>query len=310
MRNVRLHSGRALLEAALISLFILTLFYYWFGMADRYAIFLYGHSAIGIPLTEPFDALTSSRYWMAGLLAAGITLVLYTAANWVGGRLAARRGVSFGTPPWWWVWSLCALPLAAGIPAITMTVNAPTLPLSLAAACAAAALAGLAVALLPGRWAAERPGDLIWLALDGAGLVPALLLLRAIELPGRGLSISPAVAWFFGIGGVVGGAVWLALMSVLRRWGGQESPGAPAVFLAGVGLSYLLMPLTHYLTAGPPGFRYITNSANFFATNPWLQLLAFAAAAALALAATWFRRWLARRDVASLAASPPPVDVD
>ena len=310
MRNVRLHSGRALLEAALISLFILTLFYYWFGMADRYAIFLYGHSANGIPLTEPFDALTSSRYWMAGLLAAGITLVLYTAANWVGGRLAARRGVSFGTPPWWWVWSLCALPLAAGIPAITMTVNAPTLPLWLAAACAAAALAGLAVALLPGRWAAERPGDLIWLALDGAGLVPALLLLRAIELPGRGLSISPAVAWFFGIGGVVGGAVWLALMSVLRRWGGQESPGAPAVFLAGVGLSYLLMPLTHYLTAGPPGFRYITNSANFFATNPWLQLLAFAAAAALALAATWFRRWLARRDVASLAASPPPVDVD
>ena len=310
MRNVRLHSGRALLEAALISLFILILFYYWFGMADRYAIFLYGHSANGIPLTEPFDALTSSRYWMAGLLAAGITLVLYTAANWVGGRLAARRGVSFGTPPWWWVWSLCALPLAAGIPAITMTVNAPTLPLSLAVACAAAALAGLAVALLPGRWAAERPGDLIWLALDGAGLVPALLLLRAIELPGRGLSISPAVAWFFGIGGVVGGAVWLALMSVLRRWGGQESPGAPAVFLAGVGLSYLLMPLTHYLTAGPPGFRYITNSANFFATNPWLQLLAFAAAAALALAATWFRRWLARRDVASLAASPPPVDVD
>jgi len=310
MRNVRLHSGRALLEAALISLFILILFYYWFGMADRYAIFLYGHSANGIPLTEPFDALTSSRYWMAGLLAAGIILVLYTAANWVGGRLAARRGASFGTPPWWWVWSLCALPLAAGIPAITMTVNAPTLPLWLAAACAAAALAGLAVALLPGRWAAERPGDLIWLALDGAGLVPALLLLRAIELPGRGLSISPAVAWFFGIGGVVGGAVWLALMSVLRRWGGQESPGAPAVFLAGVGLSYLLMPLTHYLTAGPPGFRYITNSANFFATNPWLQLLAFAAAAALALAATWFRRWLARRDVASLAASPPPVDVD
>jgi hypothetical protein len=176
-----------------------------------------------------------------------------------------------------------------------MTVNAPTLPLSLAAACAAAALVGLAVALMPGRWAAERPGDLIWLALDGAGLVPALLLLRAIELPGRGLSVSPAVAWFFAIGGVVGGAVWLALMSVLRRWGGQESPRAAAVFLAGVALSYLLMPLTHYLTAGPPGFRYISNSANFFATNLWLQLLAFAAGAGLAFAATWFRRWLALR---------------
>lgn len=295
MQNVRLHSGRALLEAALISLFMLTLFYYWFGVADRYAIFLYGHTATGIPLTEPFDALTSTRYWMAGLLAAGITLVFYTAVNWVGGRLAARRGASFGTPPWWWVWALCALPLAVGIPAITMTVNAPTLPLSLAAACAAAALAGLAVALMPGRWAAERPGDLIWLALDGAGLVTTLLLLRAIELPARGLSISPAVAWFIAIGGVAGGAVWLVLMSVLRRWGDQESPGAPAVFLAGVGLSYLLMPLTHYLTAGPPGFRYISNSANFFATNLWLQLLAFCVAAGLAFASVWFRKWLARR---------------
>lgn len=295
MQNVRLHSGRALLEAALISLFMLTLFYYWFGVADRYAIFLYGHTATGIPLTEPFDALTSTRYWMAGLLGAGIILVFYTAVNWVGGRLAARRGASFGTPPWWWVWALCALPLAVGIPAITMTVNAPTLPLSLAAACAAAALAGLAVALMPGRWAAERPGDLIWLALDGAGLVTTLLLLRAIELPARGLSISPAVAWFIAIGGVAGGAVWLVLMSVLRRWGDQESPGAPAVFLAGVGLSYLLMPLTHYLTAGPPGFRYISNSANFFATNLWLQLLAFCVAAGLAFASVWFRKWLARR---------------
>jgi hypothetical protein len=160
MQNVRLHSGRALLEAALISLFMLTLFYYWFGVADRYAIFLYGHIATGIPLTEPFDALTSTRYWMAGLLAAGITLVFYTAVNWVGGRLAARRGASFGTPPWWWVWALCALPLAVGIPAITMTVNAPTLPLSLAAACAAAALAGLAVALIArsvGGRATRRP---------------------------------------------------------------------------------------------------------------------------------------------------------
>lgn len=298
MNTTRHDNRRALLEAALISLLVLALFYYWFAVADRYIVFLYGHTAPGIPLTEPFDAITSSRYRMAGLVAAGVVMTLYVMANWIGGRLAHRRGVSFGTPPWWQVWAFCLIPLAAGIPAITMTVNAPTLPLSLAATCAATALAGLAVALLPGKWAAERPDDLIWLTLDGLGLVPALLLLRAIELPGRGLSVSPVLAWTFAIGGLVIGALWLALLSVLRRWGDRPSPGAAAIFLAGVGLSYVMTPLAHYLTGGPPGFRYISNSANFFAVNPLLQLVAFVAAAGLAVAAVWFRRRLARNPLA------------
>lgn len=287
---------RALVDAALISLFVLAVFNYWFAAADRYIIFLYGHTAPGIPLTQPFDDITSSRYWMAGLVAAGMVMVLYVAANWVGGRIASRKGGTFGTPVWWRVWLFCALLLGIGLPAITMTVNNPTLPPTLAATCVAATLAGLALALMPGRWAAERPDDLLWLALDGMGLIPTLLLVRAIELPGRGLSVSPAVAWFFAIGSVVGGALWLVLLSVLRRWGDRPSPEAASIFLAGVGLSYTLMPLAHYLTAGPAGFRYITNSANFFAQSPLLQLLAFAAAAGLALAAIWFRGWLARRE--------------
>jgi len=285
---------RPFIEAAAIVVLVLSLYIYWFAQADRYVIFLYGHTAPGIPLTEPFDAITSSRYWMAGLVAAGAVMLLYTVVNWIGGRVAARRGSSFGTPPWWRVWVLSAPGLIIGIPAITMTANAPVLPLPLAAASAAAALAGLALALLPGRWAAERPDDLLWLMLDGMGLIPTLVFLRAIELPGRGLSVSPAVAWFFAGGAIIGGALWLALLSVLRRWGERPSPSAPAIFLAGVGLSYTLMPLTHYLTAGPPGFRYITNSTNFFAVSPLLQLLAFAAAAGLAFAAARFRERLAR----------------
>ncbi len=298
---------RPFIEATAIVVLVLSLYTYWFAQADRYVIFLYGHTAPGITLTEPFDVMTSSRYWMAGLVAAGVVMLLYTGVNWIGGRVAARSGSSFGTPPWWRVWLLSAPGLIAGIPAITMTANAPVLPLPLAAASAAAALAGLALALLPGRWAADRPDDLLWLMLDGMGLIPTLVFLRAIELPGRGLSVSPAVAWFFAIGAIIGGALWLALLSVLRRWGERPSPSAPAIFLAGLGLSYTLMPLTHYLTAGPPGFRYITNSANFFAVSPLLQLLAFAAAAGLAYAAVRFRERLARgqaiEDQASAAAA-------
>jgi len=47
--------GISLLEAVPISLFVLGLFYYWFAVANRYVIFLYGHTAHGIPQTQPFD---------------------------------------------------------------------------------------------------------------------------------------------------------------------------------------------------------------------------------------------------------------
>lgn len=281
---------RPLIEAALVTAFVLGLFTYWFAVADRYAVFLYGHAAPGIPLTQPFDALTRSRYWMAGLVAAGAVLVLYAAINWLGGRIAARRGRAFGAPGAWRVWVLCAVPLAVGIPAITMTANTPVLPLSLAVACVVATLAGLAVALPAGRWAAERPGDLAWLAADGLGLVPALLLLRAVELPGRGLSVSPVVAWGAALGGLVAGALWLGLLGFLRRRRRRQPSGALALFAAGLALSYLLLPLAHYLLAGPPGFRYISDAANFFAVNPLIQLLALAAAAGLAAGATAVRR--------------------
>jgi hypothetical protein len=167
-------------------LLLLGLFYDWFAVADRYVIFLYGHTAIRIPGAQPFDEMTSSRYWMAGLVATGAVLVIYVSLNWLLGRLADWRRRRYTPPPWWQVWALSALPLAIGIPAITMTVNAPVLPASLAAACAGATLAGLALALWPGAWAAERPGDLLWLVADGAGLVPVLILMRALELPGRG----------------------------------------------------------------------------------------------------------------------------
>lgn len=299
---------RALPEAAAVSLLVLGLFYYWFGVADRYVIFLYGHVAEGLPPAEPFAGHTASRYWMAGLVAAGLVLLLYAAANWLLGLLAARRAsedahsvgamrrAAYAPAEWRRVWLLCAVALGVGIPAITLTVNAPTLPPMLAAACTVATLAGLAVALLPGRWAAERPGDLLWLAAEGVGLMPALLLLRTVELPGQGLSVSPTTVWLVALGGLAAGAVWLLGVGALRRRRGRASPGALALFLAGVGLSYLLGPLAHYLLGTPPGYRYITTAGNFFAANPVVQLAALAVAAGLAVVARdGIPRWPGRR---------------
>ena len=83
----------ALWQALLVSLLVLACFYYWFGIADRYIIFLYYHE-MGpmVPDTSPFSAVTSSRYWMAGLVAGGIILVVNTAVIALFGRLPSIIG--------------------------------------------------------------------------------------------------------------------------------------------------------------------------------------------------------------------------
>jgi hypothetical protein len=82
----------ALAGAALM----LSLFAYWFAVADRYTVFLYDHD-MGplVPDTSPFSRVTSSRYWMAGLVAGGAVLVLYGAANGLLGRLRADYGYHY-----------------------------------------------------------------------------------------------------------------------------------------------------------------------------------------------------------------------
>lgn len=266
-----------LLFALPVTLTILGLFYYWFAVADRYVIFLYGHLG-----ATPFDAVTSGRYWMSGLVACGAVMVVYTAANWLLGRVTAWRGRDYRPPPWWQIWALCVPPLVVGLPIITMTLDWPTLPLPNAAACVTATLIGLALALAPGAWAARRPLDLVWLVLDGLGLMPSLLLLRAIELPGRGL-VSAPTAYLVALGGTFAGAAWLVVMTGLHRWRHRSRPGAGAVFVAGLCLSYLLMPLVHHLLFTPSAYRYISTASNFFAFNVGVQLMAFSVAAMLAI---------------------------
>lgn len=293
------HWPRPVSEAACFTVLILGLFYYWFAIANRYVIFLYGHTAGGILVSsaQPFDEVTGSRYWMAGLVACAIGLVFYVPVCWLQGQVARWRQKPVVTSVWWQTWLLTALPIIIGIPAITMTVNRPTLPPTLAAACVVATLLGLVVLILAGNWAAHRPWDLLWLLIDGMGVMLVLLLLRVIELPSRGLSVSPTTVWIFAVGGLLGGTIWLALMSLLRRWRQTMTPSAIALFMAGAGLSYLVLPLVHFIFFTPLEYRYISTASNFFAFNWGLQIVTFIVAFGLAAAATSFRGWLHPRNL-------------
>lgn len=273
------------LHAAPVVAFVLGAFYYAFAVADRSSIFLYGHLD-----ATPFDEVTSGRYWMVGLVASGAVLVGYTAANWLLGRAIVTDRSARTAPAWWRAWALCVLPLGVGIPAVTMNVNSPRLPASSAAACAAAALGGLAIALWLGSLAARQPGELLWLLADGAGLMPPLLLLRAVELPGRGLRIESGTAYAIAAGSVLASVVWLALMTGLRALRRSRAPGAMEVLVAGLALSYLLMPLAHHVLSTPPDYRYVSASTNFFAFAPGTQAIVLLVAMALTFGATHARR--------------------
>jgi hypothetical protein len=262
--------------AAPIVAFVLGLFYFWFAIADRYHIFLYNHLG-----TTPFDEMTRSRYWMSGLVAAGAVMMGYILVNWFLGRLAGLRYRAYTPPAWWRVWLWCFVPLVAGIPVITLTCNNPTLPPIDALACLGATLIGLALALWPGSIAARQPGELVWLTLAGAGLLPSLLLLRAVELPGRGLSVSPTLAYGVALGANLAGVIWLALLSWVQLKLHYHLE-AKKLLLAGCCLGYLLLPLVHHVLFTPPEFRYISSASNFFAFNPLIQGVSWVAAVVLA----------------------------
>lgn len=230
---------------------------------------------------------------MAGLVASGIVMVMYTVANWLLGRVAALRQRDYRPPAWWQVWVLCALPLVVGIPAITMTVNWPTLPPANAAACVMVTLVGLAFALAPGSLAARRPGDLAWLVFDGAGLMPVLLNLHVIEMPPRA-SVSTATAYAVAVGSILVGVIWLGIVTGLRVARRKRWPEASALFVSGLCLSYLLMPLAHHIFLTPTSYRYISASSNFFPHSVGVQLLVFFVAAMPAIGITRLRRALNR----------------
>lgn len=267
----------AYLHALWLTGFVLVLFYYWFAVANRYHIFLYNHLG-----ATPFDERTSSRYWMAGLVAAGAVMVLDSLANWLLGRWAGLFYRRYEPPGWLRLWLYTALPVAGGILFITMRYNQPTLPLALAGACVVATLCGLGVALAAGQLAAQQVGELIWYGAFGVGFMPVLVLLRAVELPQRGL-VRAQAAYLLASGGVVASVILLAGLALLRRRRQLRPISAFDLLMAGIGVTYLLLPLAHHLFFVPPAYRYISTAANFFAFDSRVQLAVFAVATLLAL---------------------------
>ncbi|MCL4251235.1 MAG: hypothetical protein KJ065_24005 [Anaerolineae bacterium] len=289
----------ALMFAVPVVALVLYLFYFWFAVLDRYFIFLYFHDMGAGFDTTPFGAITASRYWMSGLVAAGAVTVPYVLSHFVLGRIMR----TFRAPDWRQVWLLCAVPLAMAIPALVMTVNDPVMPIANAMQITAVTLIGLALALMPGKIAAERPLDLIWLALDS--IAPAFLLLILVSAEDLARWQSSGGARYINMFVIVtiGGVFGLLVMTALRWWRRTKPPSAWAWLAAGLILAYLLLPLIHhvfsttesYNLTDPGYFVYISDADNFFARDGLLQIGVWVGVVLALLGLTRVREALYRR---------------
>jgi hypothetical protein len=294
----------ALLFAIPMVAFIIFLFYTWFAVLDRYFIFLYFHDMGPGFDTTPFGWVTASRYWMSGLVAAGAVMVPYMAIHFVLGRVLK----TFRSPEWWRVWILCAVPLSMAIPAIVMTVNDPVLPLANAAQVTAATLLGLALAVVLGQVAANRPLAYILLMLDGFALACLLIALPSFEDYPRWLARGSTTYIYRHLAMVTACVVLLMIMTGgYYAWRRAEIPDPILWFIAGLDISYLFLPLYHHLFwckddgswTDPDYFAYISDADNYFARSPLVQIGVWIAVALVVLGLTRLRLWLFGQRTAS-----------
>jgi len=277
---------RALSFAAPITALVLFLMVRWFTLNNRYVTFLYHHDmGPRVPDTRPFSPVTRSRYWMTGLVAAGAIGILVAGVHFILGRLSRR----YRAPDWWRVWMLCAGPLAIGIPAITMISNSPTLPFWLASLTASATLAGLALALLPGRVVAERPMEAAFLGLDGLCLALWLLTLPGLEYVPEWIAGGRRLWLLMLVLLPLAGLAGLAILTILRSALGVARPTAWKLSLAALIVTYIILPIVHHI-AFTGGLYYISDMDNFFARDLGIQALTFAATAAVIWATVRARR--------------------
>lgn len=278
--------AKAMAFAVGIILLVLGLYYYWFAVADRYGIFLYGHLG-----AMPFDEVTSSRYWMAGLVATGMVMLVALVVHGV-----ARLLRPYAFPDWRQVWLFSVMPIAVGILLITMLANAPTLPLSLAVASVVAACAGLALALVVVQMFVLYRREFLWLAWISLGIVPALVLTRAIELPARGI-IDMQVAVIVTTATIVFGLLWTTLWLRFYQWRQKRFFAWWQLYLSGCAWAYLFLPTLHYWLFAPAAYRYISTSTNFFALSLWVQLLSFAIVWGILKAVEVASKWRVRQPI-------------
>jgi hypothetical protein len=264
--KMKKHNIINIFHSSFISIVVFALYYLWFVFLDRRLIFLYGHRH-----ATPFDGInTTSRHWMAGLVASGIILVICTIINLI---IKGFRH-NYQLPDWKIVWKYSCLILSLPILILLIFVGKPAMPILLAIWILAVLLSSLGLALYARNFIVTDFRRSIWAFLDGLALTPILQLFPLFIDYGVRTS-RPTLLVVAPIVSVTVGLFWFGTMTFLYKRFKQPYTSLTNIFLSGLVITYLLLPLLHYLNSRPGYVRYISNSPNFFAKSVWLQVVTF-----------------------------------
>lgn len=255
---------RVLAYSIPICIIILALMYYWFAIEDRNSIFLYYHDmGAKVPDTSPFSFVTSSRYWMSGLVANGFVFLLYSFFTFI--RLQFKGG--FSQPDKLHVLYICAPILIVGTLIITMTMNEPVLPFNHALKVALANLIGLMIALYTAQITSKNFLHNVFQVIDGFAI--GLMMNASTWLE----NIDTMPAWrvmvLLKIYMICFILIIITSVGYIKT---RKSQKVHALFLYCLAIGYLFGSLFHYLF-GTDGHYYITNSDNFFTRNIAVQFI-------------------------------------
>ncbi|MCF8295861.1 MAG: hypothetical protein K9I34_07330 [Bacteroidales bacterium] len=245
--------------AAFFALIALGVYGYIFGYADRRIVFLYEHLGF-----TAYDPITVGRYWMAGLLLSGFLSLLYMLIRVVGRFTLISNHLS-GMK----ILQYAFLPLIPGILLIITLMGEPRLDISIAFSSLLALMVGLVIGFNLADHSMTDFRRLIQHFLASLGLVPFLLLFRALELPGKGFLAMP-LAVLISVLSLAGGFLWLYLAFRLHQ---TNRLSKSLLIQCTLAIAYLGLPMAHFLVATPPGIPYITSSDNFFADHWTLRIL-------------------------------------
>lgn len=252
------------IHAIPISIIILSLFYYWFVILDRNIIFLYYHDmGPRVPDTSPFSDVTSSRYWMSGLVANGFIFILYSLFIF----FRSRINNNYRPPIWWHIFIFCIPIIISVTLIITMTMNHPVLPFNHAVKVVTATLAGLAVGLYSSHLAQKKLINYILLGIDGFAI--ALIMNSSTWL--EDLSFLPEWRIVILIKLYAISIFLLLITTAVIVWK-KISTKVHDLFIFSLAIASIFGAVFHYIY-GTSGHYYISNSANFFIQNIIFQIL-------------------------------------
>ncbi len=262
-----------LIHALLLSLFVLTVFVLWFAVLPREQIFLYGHLGYG-----PLSDFNISRHWMTGLVVGEILLIIYLPLNLILKKLLKN----YQLPDW--ANLSCYLCLYLSLPLFILLnfLTKPTLPFVLNLWIFLLLFLVLRLVLYLTDLAFQNLPYYLWLTIDALALLPVLLIVptlmeyglqRSFPLFGL-LVLLPLVMMLLGW-------LWFSLLTLIAKRFQRPQPSSQHLLLSALKSAYLFFPFLHYFSSNPSGTLYISNSDNFFASNPLIQLEAFLLAVVL-----------------------------